>query len=35
MPRWLAEITYRTDNGPNTVPHDLEEIADLHTLVER
>lgn len=35
MRRWLAEITYRTDNGPLMVPHDLAEISDLQALVER
>lgn len=35
MTRWLAEITYRTDAGPNVVPHDLTELSDLHDLVER
>ena len=35
MRRWLAEITYNTDGGPTIVPHDLEEISDLHDLIER
>lgn len=35
MRRWLAEISYNTENGPVVVPHDLEEISDLHDLVER
>lgn len=35
MRRWLAEITYRTESGPNVVPHDLEELDELHDLVER
>lgn len=35
MRRWLAEITYRTEFGPNTVTHDLEEIEELQSLVER
>jgi hypothetical protein len=35
MTRWLAVIVYRTDAGLNPVAHDLEEIADLHELVER
>jgi hypothetical protein len=33
--RWEATITYRTDDGQVDVTHDLEEIADLHELVER
>jgi hypothetical protein len=28
-------ITYRTDNGPLDVEHDIEEIEDLHDIVER
>lgn len=35
MNRWHAVITYRTVIGPNPVEHDLEELSDLHDLVER
>jgi hypothetical protein len=33
--RWHATILYRTDAGLNPVEHDLEELAELHDLVER
>jgi hypothetical protein len=33
--RWLATITYRTDNGLVAVDHAIEEIEDLHDIVER
>lgn len=33
--RWLAEITYMTDAGQNVVQHDVEELEDLHDIVER
>jgi hypothetical protein len=33
--RWFAFITYRTDAGPIIVEHDIEELAELQTLVER
>ncbi len=32
--RWSAEITYRTDAGPIDVLHTLEELEDLHDVVE-
>lgn len=35
MIRWTATIEYATEAGPVDVTHDLEEIADLHDLVER
>lgn len=35
IPRWHVEVDYRTDNGINTVPHEVEEIEDLHDLIER
>ena len=34
-PRWHAEVDYRTDSGIVSVPHDFEEIEDLHELIER
>src|SRR3954451_19914135 len=34
MYRWHATVTYRTDAGPLAVEHDLEELAELHDLVE-
>lgn len=34
--RWKAVITYRTERGPDLdVTHDLEEIEELQSLVER
>lgn len=33
--RWRAVATYRTVTGPVDVPHDVEEIEDLHDLIER
>lgn len=35
MVRWRATVFYRTDGGPVDVVHDLEELADLHEMVER
>lgn len=32
--RWIATVHYRTDTGIVDVQHDLEEIADLHDLIE-
>jgi hypothetical protein len=32
--RWLATIHYNTDAGPLTVDHAIEEIEDLHDIVE-
>jgi hypothetical protein len=32
--RWYAIVYYRTDSGTLTCEHDLEEIADLHDLIE-
>lgn len=34
MIRWCATVTYRSERGPVSVPFDLEEIAELHQLVE-
>jgi len=34
-PRWHAEVDYRTDGGVVTVPHDVEELCELHDLIER
>lgn len=33
--RWIATVWYRTDAGLIDVEHELEELADLHDLVER
>lgn len=33
-PRWTATVHYRTDNGPLDVTHLIEELEDLHDLVE-
>lgn len=35
MKRWHAIIVYWSDNGAVTVEHDIEEIEDLHDIVER
>lgn len=35
MNRWHATIFYRTDAGTVDVEHDLEELSDLHDVVER
>lgn len=32
--RWKAVIEYRTDSGESAVEHYLEEISDLHLIVE-
>ena len=34
-PRWLAVIVYRSNEGPSFASHDLDEIEDLHDIVER
>jgi len=33
--RWHAIAHYRTDNGTLDVHHDLEELAELHDLIEK
>lgn len=33
-PRWRAVIHYRSDKGPVDVRHDIEELDELHNLVE-
>lgn len=33
--RWRATITYRSENGPIDVDHYIEEIDELHDIVER
>lgn len=35
MIRWKAEIIYRHGFGPVDVAHDLEELGDIHDVVER
>ena len=35
MMRWIATIFYRSENGIVDVCHEIEEICDLHDLVER
>lgn len=35
MARWAVEIIYRTDAGENCVPHEVEELSEIETLVER
>lgn len=32
--RWKAVIEYRTEEGPQSVEHFFEEIADLHLIIE-
>jgi hypothetical protein len=32
--RWLIEIDYRTENGSVTVDHHVEELEELHDVVE-
>lgn len=34
-PRWTATIHYRTESGLVDITHYLDEIGDLHDLVER
>jgi len=34
-PRWAATVHYRADAGLVDVTHDLDEIEELHDLVER
>lgn len=34
VPRWQATVTYRTDDGPLTVIHDIEELEELQNLIE-
>lgn len=33
-PRWKAVITYRTDRGPVSITYNVEEISELHDIVE-
>jgi hypothetical protein len=33
--RWRIEIDYRMENGSITVDHHVEELEDLHDVVER
>ena len=33
-PRWRAEITYNTTDGPVTTTHMLDEIWELHDIIE-
>jgi hypothetical protein len=33
--RWVATVNYLTENGSLDIVHDLEELSDLHDLVER
>jgi hypothetical protein len=33
--RWHAVVHYRTENGAIDVEHDLEELGELHDLIER
>lgn len=32
--RWCAIVTYRSDNGPVDVQHDIEELDEIADLVE-
>lgn len=33
--RWLATVTYKSECGLVPVEHDIEELDELHNLVER
>ena len=33
--RWIATVIYRGDLGPIDVEHHVEELSELHDLVER
>jgi hypothetical protein len=33
--RWLVQVDYATDNGIATVDHHIEEIAELHQIIEQ
>lgn len=34
-PRWKCVIMYRADSGPIDVTHDVDELYEIHDLVER
>ena len=34
-PLWKATVTYRTQLGPLEVEHDLDQLMDLDSLIER
>lgn len=34
MIRWQASVFYRSDHGPKKFVYDIEEIMDLHGIVE-
>ena len=34
MPLWIMSVTYRTQNGPNVVEFDLDEIWEAHDIIE-
>jgi hypothetical protein len=33
--RWLAVVTYRSESGPIELDYHVEELYELHSLVER
>lgn len=33
--RWKATIFYRSENGPVDVEHELDEVGDIHDVVEK
>lgn len=33
-PRWRVTVVYRTDTGPLDVTHYIEELDELHNLIE-
>lgn len=33
--RWIVEIDYASSNGTVTVDHHIEELEEIHNLVER
>ena len=33
--RWIMSITYRAENGPVVVDYDMDELSEVHDIVER
>lgn len=34
MKRWVAKISYHTEAGPKVVVREIEELSELHDIVE-
>jgi hypothetical protein len=34
VPRWDVEITYNTAGGPASVKHEINELFELHDIIE-